>query len=372
MRVPVVALAILLAGCSAPAAEVEPTPDAVLEGDAGADASRGPTPAPTPKRPTPTPEPTPTQTSVAPHADPPPAAPGPVAMRFALRADRSIALLQPGETIPTEERVPEPVSGADFATGLPQGLAFQPFVSPTTLHAFEIVDAFTLTLRFVASSPAIAALPSEAGAPTIGVWFAAGDRHLAFLTSDVPTVLMPDEVHTVELTVPKAEGGILIRQGEPIVIKSYLSYQTADGSKVSWVVGGDDPAGFELQALPVDVGAAGGTIVLDETADAAPSPAFTANDPQPSTFDFEVPAGTRYLAASLEGTPEAGATMDMDLTLLQDGEVVGGSYGPYAREMVVLGPGALAALDASTLTARVVSGTSPAGGTFTLVVTAYA
>lgn len=369
MRFAVILLALVLAGCNAPAAEEEPLPAEDASPTPDATPPRTVAPSRPPASPTPAPSPTSTASPVVPLETP--RAPEPATLRFALRADRTIARLLPGETMPTEERVEEPVSGADFAAGLPQGLAFAPFVSMPMSEALEIVEDFTLTMRFVARAPAVATLPSEAGAPTIGVWFGTPDRAIAFLTTDVPTMLPPDEVQTLALTVPVPEGGILLRAGEAFEIRTYLSYQTSDGSKVEWLVGGEAPAGFEIPALPVDLGATAAAVVLDETGDDLPSPAFTANDPQPHEFAFDVPAGTTYLVAQLVGTPTAGATMDMDLTLLVDDEVVAGSYGPYAREGVVLGPGALAALDATSMTARIATGTSPSGGTYEIVVTAY-
>ena len=371
MRLLALGMALALVGCSAPAAEPE---DAPFEGSPHTPESPSRTVAPPARPASPTPSPsatTPSPERIEPLDDTPPAPPQPRTLRFALAADRTIAPIAEGASIATEERVPEPVSGADFAAGLAQGLAFEPFVSAPMLETFEIVEGFTLTMRFVASAPAVAALPAEAGAPTIGVWLGTTDRAIAFLTTDVPTVLQPDEVVTVDLDVPADPNGILVRGGETFVIKGYLSYQTADGSKVAWLVGGDDPAGFSIEVVPVALGSATATILLDETADALPSPAFTANDPQPRTFGFEVPEDTLWLLAELVGTPLAGATMDMDLTILDgEGNLVGGSYGPYAHEIVVLGPRALA--EAGTgLTARVASGTSPTGGSLHLVVTAY-
>lgn len=63
--------------------------------------------------------------------------------------------------------------------------------------------------------------------------------------------------------------------------------------------------------------------------------------------------------------------MNVDLTLVVEDEVVAGSFGPYARETVVLGPGALRALAATAMTARIASGTSPTGGAYEILVTAY-
>lgn len=364
-------VAILLAGCSAPGATSED--DEAPAEEPAASPTAAPLRAP-PRSPTPTTTP---PASAPPRGEEPiaeqatTAPPVPTTMRFVLRADRSIAQLVSGETVPAEERVPEPVGGADFALGLPQGLAFHPFASAPMTSAFEIVGEVKLTMKLVADAPAFAALPSEAGAPSIGVWFGTPERHLAFLTAEVPTILQPDEVVTLDLVVPAQEGGILVRPGESFALWTYVSYQTADGSKVSWVVGGDEPAGFDLTVLPVELPAGSAIGVLDEEVDALPSPAFTSNDPQPHEFRLALPPGARLLVAALEGTPRAGATMDMDLALrTPDGEVIAGSFGPYAQETVVLGPGALA-LVGDELVARVVSGTSP-GGTFRLVVTAYA
>lgn len=365
----VLALA-LAAGCTAPAAE-EDAPNSEVTPTA-ATPPRTVAPPPRAASPTAAPASAPAPAEdVAPLDATPTGPPEPRTLRFALAADRSIVPLAEGVTVPTEERVPEPVSGADFAIGLPQGLAFEPFVSAPMSEAFEIVDEFTLQMRFVASAPAVAALPAEANAPTIGVWFGTPDRAIAFLTADVPTVLEPDEVVTVDLVVPASAGGILVRAGETFVIRSYLSYQTADGSKIDWLVGGDEPAGFTLTVIPVELGSPIASVLLDETTGVLPSPAFTSNDPQPQTFEIEVPAGTVWLIAELVGTPRAGSTMDMDLTLVDgEGQLVAGSYGPYAHEIVVLGPGGLAAAG-STLTARTASGTSPTGGELHLVVTAY-
>lgn len=363
-------VALLFAGCSAPqeapAAEEDPVEPAQ-------DAAPTPVAAPPPARPSPSPQTGATPTP-APSREPAPEPPAavPTTMRFAFRADHTLGVVASDAVVPTEERVPETLSGPGFLVGFPQGLPFEPFVSAPFEASYETTEDIAITMRFVASAPAVAAFPSEAGAPTIGVWFGTVERNIAFLTADVPATLQPDEVQTVTLSVARPDGGILFRAGESLVVKAYLSYQTADGSEVSWLVGGDDPAGFTLALAPVALGPTQALVLLDEEAEATPSPAFTANDPRPLEFTFDVPPGARVLVAQLVGTPRAGGTMDMDLTLRNaDGDLVGGSFGPYAQEAIALGPGALEASGGGTFTARVASGTSPTGGTLTLVVTAY-
>ncbi|HVM44439.1 MAG TPA: hypothetical protein VM582_00785 [Candidatus Thermoplasmatota archaeon] len=292
---------------------------------------------------------------------------------FVFLADRTIGFVPEGETLP-EERVAEPLSGFAFYTAQAQGVTLSPFLSFPFDVPFETTGEFDLTLKLVATAAAVSTFPGASGFPTVGGWFGTAERFAHFVGApDMPPSLEAGKVYEVKMRVPLPKGGFFVREGEQLAFTPYANYQTADNSPLAWVVGGAQPSGFDLPHSHFNVSAPRAIVLLDESGETGPNalPTGEANQ-KPASFAFSVPPEAVYVVLEVQGAPKAGARVDVDGSIrTPSGEVLAAGTSPLAREVAVVGPGALAAAGRD-LVAHVTSSASPSGATFRVLVTAYA
>lgn len=293
---------------------------------------------------------------------------------FVFLPNRTLGFLREGETL-AEERIPEPVAGLAFYTGQSgQAPALAPFVSPPFGVPFETSAEFEITMRLVASAHAVPSFPPVPEFPNVGGWFGTPERYAHFVGArELPSTLEPNVVYTVKIAVPLAKGGFFVRAGESLAFTPYVNYQAVDNSPIMWVVGGAEPAGFPLPHSHFNVSAPRATVILDERGETGPNPTPSGDqNPQPANLPFKVPLDAVYVVLEVEGAPKAGPVIDIDGSIrTPGGEVLAAGSSPYAREVAVIGPGALAAAGRD-LVAHVTSGSNASGGTFSVKVTAYA
>lgn len=294
------------------------------------------------------------------------------AERLVFLENRTIGILRPGDTM-DEIRVPEPVSGAAFFTSAASPIAFQPFASLPFRVPYETTAEFDITMSFVSSAPAVATTPSTGGFPTVGGWFGTPERYAFFIgVADAPPSLDAGRVYTVKMRVPLPTGGFFVREGEQVALMPYINYQSADNRPIQWVLGGPEPAGFTLPHSHFNVSAPNAVVVLDESGETGPNPGFMGEqNPQPASFAFSVPLDTVYVVLEVSGAPKAGASIDIDGSIrTPSGDVLAVGSSPFASEVALIGPSALAAAGRD-LVAHVTSSASASGGAFRVVVTAY-
>lgn len=292
---------------------------------------------------------------------------------FVFLANHSIAFLSEGLVV-AEEKVSEPFSGVTFYTSAAQPIVTAPFVSTPFGRAFETTAEFDIVMRYSASAAAVSTFPPGAGFPLAGGWFGTPERAAFFVgATDAPTSLEANKVYTATLRVALPKGGFFVREGETISLTPFLNYQSTDNTPVAWIVGGADPAGFEMPHSHFNLSAPRAIVVLEETGETGPNPSPTSeSNPQPVDIPFSVPAEALYVVLEVTGAPKAGASIDIDGSIqTASGEVLAIGSSPFATEMAVIGPSALASAGRE-LVAHVVSGSSASGGTFSLKVTAYA
>lgn len=347
-RVAFAALLVLLAGCASPTTTQDVAPS-----------------------PTPTASPANLTAPVANATLPAVGERGPVANeRFVLTASHELAFAQPGGPDAPLADVPESFQGSFFVQPDPASL-LKPWTGPPSQRAFEAMQDVTLTLRYRASQPAVAATKDVF--PAVGAWFGTPERWAVFLApaAAAPDTLEAGKTYTVQLVGKMPTTGFFVRVGETLAIHPYLNYHTADGSPVSYVVGGPEAAGFVLPHLHFNVSAPTATVVLDKSGALGPNPSSTTTqDPQPVDLEVPLPANAVYVVATLEASSAAPAgPFDADLALLANGAKLGESTGPGPHEAVELGPTALAKAGGK-LVAHV-AGSGAAGGSFHLVVKAF-
>lgn len=292
---------------------------------------------------------------------------------FVLLADRTIGVVREGEKGPEEARLPEPASGTAFHQSFVTPPPLAPFATAPFGVGFETSEEFDLTLSFVATAPAATTLPSASGFPAVGAWFGTTERWALFLGApDVPPTLEANKVYTVTMRVPLPKGGFFVRAGEQLAIHPYLNYQAADNSPISWVVGGAQPSGFTMPHTHFNLSAPVATMILDENGETGPNPSVSGEqNPQPVDFPVKVPADAVYVVLEASGAAKAGSRLDLDASFRSaSGEVLAGGSGPHEREVVVLGPSALAQAGRDLIAHVTSSGAS--GATFHVTVTAYA
>jgi hypothetical protein len=296
---------------------------------------------------------------------------GPVVVEhLVLLANHTLGPLDAAGPAPPATAVPETNAGTSLYTGAAAGGAVALWEAPPASRPFEIVQDVAITLRF-ASSQAAVSTTRPVQFPPVGGWLGTKERwNVEFAATDAPDTLQPGTTYVVRMVAKAPPGGLFVRQGERLALRTFLSYQTADGSQLAYVVGGAQPAGLDVPHVHFDVAAPGATVLLDKRGAIGPNPSpTTTQDPQPTLLAFDVPPATAFVAAELVGTPTSPQGGDADLALLAGSRVLGEGTGPTPHEVVVLGPGALA-LAGGKLVAKV-AGAMAAGGTFHLVVTAY-
>lgn len=349
MRVWIIACVAVLAGCmGAPAPTAEPTTNATLGTPGDVSNATGPAP-PVGER-------------------------MPVAMeRFALLANGTLGVLASDAAPMPQANVPEPARPTAFYEGFATPLTLTPWPSFPFGRAFETTGDIEIMLSFTSASTAVATNPKPAGFPAVGAWFGTPDRFAFFLlATDAPDSLEAGKVYTVKLHAAAPPGGFFVRPGEQLALHPFLSYQTADGQPVSYVVGGADPAGFVLPHQHFNLSADRAAVLVEKTGELGPNPGPTSDmQQQPVDLAFTVPPEVVYVVMEVEGAPKAGTRVDIDLSArTPGGESVASGSSPFARELVVLGPGNLAA-SGRDLVARVASSSSAGGATWTLRITTY-
>lgn len=293
---------------------------------------------------------------------------------FVFLANRTIAIHRPDAEPLAEERVAEPASGTAFFSGQVLPLTLTPFVSFPFRAAYETTADLDITLSYVSSAPAVATTPSQSGFPAIGGWFGTPERWAIFVgATEAPASLEAGKVYTATMHVTIPPGGFFVREGEQISLTPYANYQSADGQPIQWVLGGPAPSGFLLPHSHFNLSAPRAVVLLDENGETGPNPSPTSEqNPQPADLAFTVPPDAVYIVLEVTGAAKAGPRIDYDGSIrTPGGDVLASGSGPFATEVVVLGPSALASAGRD-LVAHIASGSAASGGTFHAVVTAYA
>lgn len=271
-------------------------------------------------------------------------------------------------------KVPESLSAVAFWESFAQPLVLAPWSSFAFRVPFEATAEIDVSLNIVADAPAVSTNPKAAGFPAVGGWVGTPERFAFFvLAQDAPDTLEAGKVYTVHLKATPPKGGFFVRAEEQLALYTFLSYQTAEGKTASYVVGGPDPAGFRLAHNHFNVSAPRAIVVVDETGEIGPNPGPTGDTHNaPVNIPVIIPPEAVYAVLEVEGTPKVGSRIDVDGSLrTAGGEVITGGSGPNAREVAVVGPGNLQAFGRD-LVAHVTCSACPAGGTWSLKVTAYA
>jgi hypothetical protein len=290
-----------------------------------------------------------------------------VTERFLFASNHSLAILGNDTSERPLEKVPESFVGVGFFTSDP-GATIKPWASFPARHPYEVAQDVDVTMRFVATQAGVSV--TKGVFSPVGGWLGAPDRWAVyFFAPDAPDTIEAGKTYVMKMKAKMPEGGLFIREGEPLAVHAYLSYQTADNSPLSYVVGGPDPAMVVVPHVHFSVNAPNATQLLAKEGTKGPNPSpTTTQDPQPVDFTLDVPPGTAYVVAEVNGAA-TGANYDLDLALLGGTTALGVGSGPSPHEVVVLGPTSLAKAGGK-LTARVFSA-GAAGGSFKLVVTAY-
>lgn len=313
--------------------------------------------------------PTPTTPDGSPNATAPPVGARSSSVEtFVLQADHSIAVLTPG-AVASEGRVAETNPGLGFFTSVAQDPSFVPWVSAPFRVPFEAMEPFDVRVAFASDVPAASGHPAALELPPVLGWLGTPDRWTFFLlASDAPQSLEPGVVYTTTMTVPVPPTGFFVREGETIALHLFLGYQAADGQPIDYVVGGAEPAGFALPHEHFNVSAPRATVVVEAAGEMeAHAGTSTADHPKPGLVPFTVPDDAVYVVLELQATGSAPGRLDADLQAMRGSEDLAGGWGPFAKEVVVLGPSALEG--GRDLVARVTSAGPPAS--FTVKVTAY-
>lgn len=294
--------------------------------------------------------------------------------RFVLLENHTLDVLQPDAPEMPAANVAEPLSAIAFWESFATPLTLTPWTAPPFRVPFETTGDIEITIRFSSNAPAIATNPKAAGFPGVGGWLGTVDRFAFFLLAqDAPDSLEAGKVYTVTMKATPPKGGFFARQGDQLALYSFLSYQTADGTPVSYVVGGPDPAGVKLPHAHFNLSAPRATVLLDESGELGPNPGISGDmHNAPVDIALSVPPDALYVVLEVDGAPKAGDRIDIDGGFrTSGGDVITGGSGPNAKEIAVLGPGNLQAYGRDLL-AHVTCGACPNGGTYTLKVTAYA
>jgi hypothetical protein len=292
------------------------------------------------------------------------------AERFLLAANRSLAFSPNGTLSLPLEKVKEGFAAPEFFSSTDPASLLKPWPSNPARRAYEITQDVPITIRFSSDQPGVT-MSKALGFPPVGGWLGTPDRWAVYFSAaDAPDTLEAGKVYLVHATAKVPPGGLFVREGEPLALHPYLAYATPDDSPASYVVGGPDAAGIVVPHVHFNVSAPNATLVYDKQGTLSPNPSqTTTQDPQPTDISLKLPAGAVYLVAEATGTATGGGRVDVDLALRAGGKTLGEGTGPAAREIVVLGPTALA-MAGDSLVAHV-AGAAPAGGTFKLTVTAY-
>lgn len=294
--------------------------------------------------------------------------------RFVLLANHTLGVMRPEDPELALANVPETLTPTAFWESFAQPLTLTPWASDEFRVPFETTGELDVTIRFMSDVPAVAAQPKAAGFPGAGGWIGTTERFAFFtLAADAPDSLEAGKVYTVHLKGTPPAGGFFVRAGERLAVYTFLSYQTADGTPVEYVIGGPEPAGIALAHAHFNVTAPRAIVILDEVGEIGPNPGPAGDlHREPVDLPLKVPADAVYVVLEVDGTPKAGTRIDIDGSFrTPSGEPIAGGSGPNAREVAVLGPGNLQA-SGRDLVARVTCASCPAGGTYTLKVTAYA
>ncbi|HUR69342.1 MAG TPA: hypothetical protein VM370_08845 [Candidatus Thermoplasmatota archaeon] len=293
---------------------------------------------------------------------------------FLLMSDHTMTVVpRDAQPIP-EATVAETARATAFYESFASGLELTPWTGPPSRSAWETTADLDITVKFKTNAPAVGTNPSPAGFPAVGGWFGTTERAAFFvLATDAPQTLEANKVYTVHLVATPPKGGFFLREGEHLALTTFLSYQVADGSAPMYVVGGDEPAGFALVHEHFNLTAPTATVLYDKSGEVGPNPGFTGDMQQtPVDVPFKVPPDALFVVLEITGAPKAGTRVDLDVgARTAGGDVIASGSSPEATEMVVLGPGNLAAYGRD-LVARVTSSSNPSGATFALKITSYA
>lgn len=294
----------------------------------------------------------------------------PVTERFLLTADHGLSVLPEGAQPPAQQTVVEPLSPTEFYQGFARDISLQPWLSGPIPSAFEATQEVTVTLTITSAQPA-ASTTKAVEFPPVGGWIGAGDRYAVFFgMADAPDTLEAGKVYVLTTKVAMPKGALFVRQGESVALYTYLSYQTANGGSASYVVGGETPSVVELPHTHFELNAPRTIPLVEESGAFESHPGVTSeDDPSAAEVVIDVPTEAAYVVIELTSTAGPTGRIDADLHVMGAGGELGAATGPTAREIVVLGPHALA--QARSLTARVQSA-SLSGGAWTLTATAYA
>lgn len=298
----------------------------------------------------------------------------PTMERFVMLPNQTLGVLRADEPEMPVATVQQSLSATAFWESFVTPLALDAWPSFPMRSAFETTGDIELTISFSATAQGVSANPRAAGFPPVGAILGTPERFEFFLfANDAPDTIEANKVYSVKLTASPPEGGWFVREGEPVAVLPFLSYQTADNSPLSFVVGGPEPAGFLLPHEHFALSAPNATVLVDESGELSPNPRPTGDmQQQPLDVPFTVPPEALFVVLEIAGAPKAGTRVDVDVSARTPaGELIIGSSGPGAVEKTVLGPGNLRAYGRD-LVAHVTASAAPAGATYALKITAYA
>lgn len=353
MRLPLLAVAILLAGCFTPASDAPPTTT-----NATAPTGEGPAGSPTANASAPS-------TGMGERA--------PTAMeRFYLKEDHTLGVIREDTGEIPSATVRETAASTAFYQSFAQGLSLTPWTSEPFRSAWESTGDIEITIRFTSSVPAASTMPSSAGFPPVGAWLGTPERYAFFLLAqDAPQTLEPNKEYSVTLVAKPPQGGFFVREGEQLALYTFLAYATADGNTASYIVGGPEPAGILLPHSHFNLTAPRATTILEEAGELPPNPGPSGDMMEsPPEHSFSVPPDALFVVGTVTGAPKVGTRADIDLHFVAGGESIASGSSSHPEEIVMLGPGNLQAYGRE-LVARITGSGIPAGGTYSVKIVAY-
>lgn len=344
---------LLLAGCFTPPSDVPPTATTPATQDGAGDAGTG---------------------NATTEAPPPVGERAEASVEvFALAEGRTLRVVRAGDPELPMAHVPETVAPTALYQSFAQGISLTPWTSEPFRSSWESTGDLEISLSFMSDAPATATQPKASGFPAVGAWLGTTERYAFFLlATDAPDTLEAGKVYSVKLVAKPPQGGSFVREGEQLALYSFLTYQTADGGPVNYVIGGPTPSSVRVPHAHFNVTAPRATVILEKSGELPPNPGPTGDMMQdPPMLEFSVPADAVFLFAEVSGAPKVGTRADIDLAILSPGgDVISGGSSPRSTEVVAIGPGNLEAYGRS-LVARITGSVIPAGGTFSVKVTAY-
>lgn len=174
--------------------------------------------------------------------------------------------------------------------------------------------------------------------PDVMIYGGVGDSWMAIATTKFASVLVPGEVHEIDLELELPPGGLVLPPGESLGFKVVPVMHQSDAADVEILVGGDTASRATWTQAPI-APAAPSTLAHGDARGETVGSAYAGEAaPESTSFRHAVPLDAAPSAFLVwMNTTDAAGVPDIDLSLeLPDGEVVAFSGTPTPREFLRL------------------------------------